>query len=75
MKEYVYLGQMVKMDRDMQPEITRQIRAGWRAFNSIKDMLKKKMSKTLRAHLFNITVLPAMLYASEIWTTTKNEER
>ncbi|KHN78309.1 Putative uncharacterized transposon-derived protein F52C9.6 [Toxocara canis] len=38
-------------------------------------MLKKKMSKTLRAHLFNSTVLPVMLYASEMWATTKNEER
>ncbi|VDM29720.1 unnamed protein product [Toxocara canis] len=74
-KECVYLRQMVKMDPDMRPEITRRIRAGWRAFNSIKDVLKKKMSKTLRAHLFNSTVLPAMLYASETWATTKNEER
>ncbi|KHN86200.1 Putative uncharacterized transposon-derived protein F52C9.6, partial [Toxocara canis] len=70
-KDYVYLGQMVRMDRDMQPEITRRIRAGWRAFNSIKDVLKKKMSKTLRAHLFNSTVLLAMLHASETWATTK----
>ncbi len=74
-KEYSYLGQVVTMDRDMKPEIARRIRSGWRAFNSIKDVLQKTRDKALRAHLFNTTVLPAMLYASETWATTKREEQ
>ncbi len=74
-KEYAYLGQIINMDRDMAPEIARRITSGWRAFNSIKDVLKSKIDRTLRAHLFNSTVLPAMLYASETWATTKREEQ
>ena len=30
---------------------------------------------TLHANLFNTTVFPAMLYASETWATTKEEEQ
>uniref|UniRef100_A0A8C9S512 ribonuclease H n=1 Tax=Scleropages formosus TaxID=113540 RepID=A0A8C9S512_SCLFO len=74
-EEYVYLGQEVNMRRDMEKEISRRIRAGWKAFNSIKDVLKGKLDKTTRANLFNGTVLPAMLYGSETWATTKREEQ
>ena len=63
------------MRRDLTKEISRRIRSGWKAFNSVKDVLKAKLDKATRTHLFNGTVLPAMLYASETWATTKREEQ
>ena len=74
-QDYVYLGQEVNMRRDMEKEISRRIRAGWKAFNSVKDVLKARLDKSTRAGLFNATVLPAMLYACETWATTKREEQ
>ena len=41
----------------------------------IKDVVKGKPDKTLSANLFNSTILPVMLYASEMWAATKKEEQ
>ncbi|MFH4982022.1 hypothetical protein AB6A40_008731 [Gnathostoma spinigerum] len=48
--------------------------AGWRAFNSIKEVLEKLSKPEDRALLFNSTVVPSMLYGSETWSLTKSEE-
>lgn len=74
-EKYVYLGQEVNMRRDMEKEISRRVRARWKAFNSIRDVLKGRLDKTTRANLFNGTVLPAMLYGSETWATMTREEQ
>ena len=47
------------MCQDTDVEILWRIRSGWKAFATIKDVLK-----TLHANLFNSTVLLVMLYAS-----------
>ena len=49
--EYVYLGRMLNMFRDLDAEILRGIRSEWKA----------KMDKTLSANIFYSTVLSAML--------------
>ena len=38
-------------------------------------MVKTKLDKSQCARLFNSTVLPAMLYASKRWVTSKKEHR
>ena len=58
--------------RDKGGEIWRRIKSGWKAaFISIKDVLKVKLDKNLRANLSIQTDFPAMLYASKIWSITK----
>ena len=54
----------------MNVEISQRIRFGWKTITVIKDMLKVK----LYANLFNSTILPVILYASEKWVTIKKEE-
>ena len=44
-------------------------------FNGIRDVLERRLDKATRAGLFNSSVLPAMLYGSETWATTKREEQ
>ncbi|KAE9419823.1 hypothetical protein Angca_008982, partial [Angiostrongylus cantonensis] len=50
-------------------------RVGWAAFESIEDVVKKTNNTRLRVHLFDSTVLPALTYASDIWTLRKQNER
>ena len=42
---------------------------------SIYHVLKAKLDKTVYANLFNITILSAMLYTSEIWATIRKKEQ
>ena len=44
-------------------------------WTSIRDVLKGKLDKNTHANLFNGTVLPALLYGSRTWVTTKIEEQ
>ncbi|EYC43821.1 hypothetical protein Y032_0480g2243 [Ancylostoma ceylanicum] len=64
---YVYLCRGVNMMNDLAPELGRRKRAAWGAYKSIEDVMKKTKNTRLRAHLFNITVLPPLTYASETW--------
>ncbi|KAE9416480.1 hypothetical protein Angca_006018, partial [Angiostrongylus cantonensis] len=50
-------------------------RAAWGAFESIEDVVKRTKNTRLRAHLFDLTVLPAVTYASETWSLRKQDER
>ncbi|KAK6762505.1 hypothetical protein RB195_023290 [Necator americanus] len=71
---YVYLGQELNMMNDLTPKLGRRRRVAWGAYKSIEDVVKKTRNTRLRAHLFNTTVLPALIYASETWAFRKQEE-
>ena len=66
---------LVNTCQDTDVESSQRISSGRKAFTKIKDVLKAKLDKTLHATLFNSTILPAMLYASKMWATTKKEEK
>lgn len=72
---YVYLGQSINMENDITAEISRRRKAGWAAFNKYRDVLTdKRLDAQIRSRVFNTHVLPALIYASETWNTTKGEE-
>nr|CDJ82855.1 RNA-directed DNA polymerase (reverse transcriptase) domain containing protein [Haemonchus contortus] len=71
---YVYVGREVNMMNDPAPKPSRRKRAAWGAFKNIKGVVKKTNNIRLRAHLFDSAVLPALTYASEIWTLRKQDE-
>ncbi|EPB68642.1 hypothetical protein ANCCEY_12271 [Ancylostoma ceylanicum] len=48
------------MMNDLAPKLDRRKRAAWGANKSIEDAVKKTKNNTLRTHLFNTTVLPAL---------------
>ncbi|KAE9420720.1 hypothetical protein Angca_008066, partial [Angiostrongylus cantonensis] len=50
-------------------------RAVWRAFKSIEDVVKRTKNTRLCAHLFDSTILSALMYASETWSLRKQDER
>ncbi|KAE9414135.1 hypothetical protein Angca_010011, partial [Angiostrongylus cantonensis] len=50
-------------------------RAAWGAFKSIEDVVKKRKNIRIHAHLFDSTVLFALMYGSETWWLHKQDER
>ncbi|KAK6762377.1 hypothetical protein RB195_023188 [Necator americanus] len=71
---YVYLGRKINMMNDLTSELSRRKRAAWGAFKSIEDVVKRTKNIRLRAHLFNTTVLPSLIYTLETWSFCKQEE-
>ncbi|XGW04731.1 hypothetical protein V3C99_015699 [Haemonchus contortus] len=71
---YVNLGRENNMMKYLAPELSRRKRAAWGAFKYIEGVVKKTKNIRLRAHLFDIAVLPALRYASETWTLRKQDE-
>ncbi|VDL83277.1 unnamed protein product [Nippostrongylus brasiliensis] len=65
---YVYLGRELTMENDLAAEIARRRRAAWALFSSIREV----KGASLRASIFNTSVLPAMCYATETWPDNKS---
>ncbi|CAD6196874.1 unnamed protein product [Caenorhabditis auriculariae] len=59
------------MVNDLQAEIGRRKRAGWAAFNSIKEVTSQLKDPKLRAHIFEASIIPAISYGTEVWPDTK----
>ncbi|MFH4982538.1 hypothetical protein AB6A40_009247 [Gnathostoma spinigerum] len=73
--EFIYLGQLITINKDTETEVRRRIKIGWKSFfNSKEFFTDRKVGMILRRRLFNPCVLPAMLYGSETWTVTKKIE-
>ncbi|CAD6195977.1 unnamed protein product [Caenorhabditis auriculariae] len=68
---YIYLGREVNMVNELQAEIGRRKRAGWAAFNSIKEVTSQLKDPKLRAHIFEASIIPAISYGTEVWPDTK----
>ena len=68
MNQYIYLGQLVAMERSGEREVKRRIQAGWGNFFKYKQFSANKMlAMTLKRKLFDECVLPNMLYGAETW--------
>ena len=70
---YVYLGQELTMNHDISRELARRRKAAWISFASIREPAISTSDPKLRAHLFNSTVIPALIYGSETWSLTKKD--
>ena len=57
---YVYLWHSMNMENNLDDERNRKSRAGW-AFGPLRQGTNQVTSPKLCAHLFNATVLPALL--------------
>lgn len=73
--EYKYLGQLMKPSGNIGPELANRIKSSWVAFQKIQTVVtSNKVPRNIKADLFNTIVLPALLYASETWSTTLKAE-
>ncbi|VDM28347.1 unnamed protein product [Toxocara canis] len=71
---FLYLGQEINMRHDMSGEISRRIRAGWKCFVDMKEVLTAKLEPDIQAKIFNTTVVKTMTYGSETWSVIKSKK-
>ncbi|CAM4600961.1 unnamed protein product [Leuciscus chuanchicus] len=67
---YVYLSQELTAGYKNNCELARRRRAAWVSYASIAEVVTNKADAPLHTHLFNSTVLPAMLYGAKTWSLT-----
>uniref|UniRef100_A0A1I8A087 Lipase n=1 Tax=Steinernema glaseri TaxID=37863 RepID=A0A1I8A087_9BILA len=71
-KVFTYLGQEIRMPRDHSNEVSRRIRSGWNVFRQHKNFFTSRtVDMRWKRRLFNMCVLPAMLYGAETWALTE----
>jgi len=70
--QFVYLGRLLSIPMNLKAEINRRIRAGWLVFSKFKKFLTApRVPMKWKRKLFNLCILPAMLYGCEAWTPTQ----
>uniref|UniRef100_A0A8R1IT39 Reverse transcriptase domain-containing protein n=1 Tax=Caenorhabditis japonica TaxID=281687 RepID=A0A8R1IT39_CAEJA len=67
-----YLGRTFADDGSLTAEVARRIRAGWAAFNAIRREVLQSPQK-IRNRLLTTTVIPAMTYGCETWTSKESD--
>ena len=75
-KEFCYLGDVVGSSGDVQNAVTARIRAGWRKFSEMSQVLcGRVLSLKLKGRLYKSCVRSVMCYGSECWAMKKADTR
>ena len=69
--EYIYLGEAVRAILGHEAEIKRRISLRWRPFGKQNDIMKSKMSLSLKRKIFSQVVLSVLTYGSELGASPK----
>ena len=70
-ESYLYLGQLVTANHDMEPEVKRRIAIGWQAFAKYNKVWKSTLPTCLKRKVLDQCVIPSMTYGSETWVLSK----
>ncbi|CAG9826203.1 unnamed protein product [Diabrotica balteata] len=72
--EYIYLGQIMKVNKENQTaEITRRIRLAWAGFGKLSWILKStKIKQYLKTRIYDQCILAILTYGSQTGTLTKS---
>ena len=74
-QEYIYLGQKISANPNLENEIKRRIGMGWSAFGKQSSVMKSNLPIALKRKVYNQCILPVITYGSETWSLTKELER
>jgi hypothetical protein len=71
-----YLGSTVTHNNDISGEITIRLMAANRAYFALIKLLKSRLlSRKTKMQFYKTVIRPGLTYASETWTSTKNDTR
>lgn len=71
-QDYVYLGQVISVEKRQDREIARRILNFWSAFWKLKlYLLMKTIHMKAKKRLFEMYVLSIFKYGSQMWSLTK----
>ena len=74
--DFTCLGSLVTGDNDVSEEITNHLIAANRSHFGLRSELKSQLlSRKTKILVYKTLVRPIFTYATETWTTTKNDER
>ncbi|KAK6764636.1 hypothetical protein RB195_024816 [Necator americanus] len=62
----MYLGRSTSMGKDLKKELNKRTRPAWAAFASVSEATNQLKDQDLRPHLFDSTVLPALLRSGDV---------
>jgi len=70
--EFCYLSDVVGSSGDVQSSVTARIRAGWRKFNELSQVLfGRVLSLELKGRLYKCCIRSVISYGSECWAMKK----
>jgi len=73
---FTCLGSLVTGDNDVSEEITNHLIAANRSYFGLRSELKSQLlSRKTKILIYKTLARPIFTYATETWTTTKNDER
>ena len=73
--QFQYLGAVITSDNDVSSEIKMRIQKGNRCFFAMRDLFKSRLlSKYSKIRIYSAVIKPVILYGSETWTITKQNE-
>ncbi|GBP25135.1 Putative uncharacterized transposon-derived protein F52C9.6 [Eumeta japonica] len=71
--EYIYLGQLISPEDNINKEVEKRIAKGWKKYWGAKEIMKdKNLHISTKSKLFNTCILPVLTYGSETWALTRN---
>lgn len=74
-KEYIYLGQLVSFENNIESEIKRRITLAWKKFWTLKEIMKNKtIDVSTKKKIYEITILPSLTYGCQTWPVRKEDE-
>ncbi|KAK6762454.1 hypothetical protein RB195_023249 [Necator americanus] len=59
------------MENDLKEELNRRMRTAWAVFARVRKAKDQLAYQDLGAHLFELTIPPALCYKGETWTGTR----
>lgn len=65
--DFIYLGHRLSIDGQTH-EVSRRIGLGWAAYNKFRYLFRAEIEINLKVRLWNMCVLPCLIYGSETWT-------
>ncbi|CAG9835107.1 unnamed protein product [Diabrotica balteata] len=72
-EEYIYLGQKIILNREIQTEeIKKRRKLAWAAFGKLIYILRNQQIRLhLRSKVFDACIIPILTYAAQTWAITK----
>lgn len=72
-QEYVYLGQLISTEGCMEKEIERRVTNTWKRYWSLSEVMKNKdMPMKEKRKVYNMCILPCLLYGCQTWALTEH---
>lgn len=73
--KFVYLGQSISFDNNVENEVQRRIALAWKKYWSFREIMKnKQVNIRVKKKLYDSAILPCLTYGSQTWSLKIEEE-